>query len=187
MRAISKVTAQKADSDTRLRAEDTISARNRDGCLTAWPEWRAAMTMRGHVVVTFNVHKDGRITDDGVFVVDTMGELVSFYGCAQVAFVGGSLQDIGGHNLLEPASAGTPVVTGPHLHNFTDIANRMRHAGALRVGEDAAEVERELAGLLADPQARAEMAAAARGLIEEGRGALSRTLELLAPDLPPRA
>lgn len=125
--------------------------------------------------------------DDAVFVIDTLGELVSFYRCADVAFVGGSLQDIGGHNLLEPASAGTPVVTGPHLHNFTDIAVRMRHAGALRVGEDAGEVEREIAALLAEPDARATMAAAARGLIEEGRGALSRTLGLLAPDLPPRA
>lgn len=125
--------------------------------------------------------------DDAVFVIDTLGELPGFYRCADVAFVGGSLQDIGGHNLLEPASAGTPVVTGPHLHNFTDIAVRMRHAGALRVGEDAGEVEREIAALLADPGARATMAAAAHALIEEGRGALSRTLELLAPDLPPRA
>ena len=124
---------------------------------------------------------------DAVFVIDTLGELASFYRCADVAFVGGSLQDIGGHNLLEPASAGTPVVTGPHLHNFTDIAVRMRHAGALRVGSDADEVEREIAALLADPGARATMAAAAHALIEEGRGALSRTLGLLAPDLPPRA
>ncbi|WP_140909246.1 lipid IV(A) 3-deoxy-D-manno-octulosonic acid transferase [Cognatiluteimonas lumbrici] len=125
--------------------------------------------------------------EDGVFVIDTLGELPSFYRCAQVAFVGGSLQDIGGHNLLEPASAGTPVVTGPHLHNFSDIAGRMRHAGALRVGNDVAEVERELATLLAGPEARAAMAAAARALIQEGRGALSRTLDLLARDLPPAA
>ena len=122
---------------------------------------------------------------DGVFVIDTLGELASFYRCADVAFVGGSLQDIGGHNLLEPAAAGTPVVTGPYLHNFTDIASRMRHAGALRVGADAAEVERELGSLLGDAAARAAMVAAAHGLIAEGRGAVERTLALLGPDLPP--
>jgi 3-deoxy-D-manno-octulosonic-acid transferase len=123
--------------------------------------------------------------DDAVFVVDTLGELVPFYACAQVAFVGGSLQDIGGHNLLEPAAAGTAVVTGPHLRNFTDIAGRMRAAGALRVGEDAGEVGRHIAALLADAEARAAMVAAAHALVEEGRGALNRTLDLVAADLPP--
>jgi 3-deoxy-D-manno-octulosonic-acid transferase len=122
---------------------------------------------------------------DGVFVIDTLGELASFYRCADVAFVGGSLQHIGGHNLLEPAAAGTPVVTGPYLHNFTDIASRMRHAGALRVGADAAEVEHELGSLLGDAAARAAMVAAAHGLIAEGRGAVERTLALLGPDPPP--
>src|SRR5690606_37470939 len=71
---------------------------------------------------------------DDVFVVDTLGELMMFYGCADVAFVGGSLQAIGGHNLLEPAAVGTPAVTGPHLHNFAEISARMKEAGALRVG-----------------------------------------------------
>ena len=125
--------------------------------------------------------------DDGVFVIDTLGDLAAFYRCADVAFVGGSLQNIGGHNLLEPAAAGTAVVTGPHLHNFADIAARMRHAGALRVGGDAVEVEACVAALLCDPGERARMASAAQALIEEGRGALNRTLALLAPDLPPEA
>jgi 3-deoxy-D-manno-octulosonic-acid transferase len=123
--------------------------------------------------------------DDAVFVIDNLGELASFYGCAQVAFVGGSLQDIGGHNLLEPASAGTAVVTGPHLHNFADIAARMRAAGALRIGADAEEVGGHVAALLADDEARAAMVAAAHALVEEGRGALDRTLGLVAADLPP--
>src|SRR5690606_36116971 len=66
--------------------------------------------------------------EDAVFVIDTLGELQRFYACADMAFVGGSLQDVGGHNLLEPAAVGVPVVTGPHLHNFTDIADRMQSA-----------------------------------------------------------
>ncbi|MGE8249461.1 MAG: lipid IV(A) 3-deoxy-D-manno-octulosonic acid transferase, partial [Stenotrophomonas bentonitica] len=66
--------------------------------------------------------------DTEVYEVDTLGELMSFYGCAQVAFVGGSLQAIGGHNLLEPAAMGTAAVTGPHLHNYAEISRRMREA-----------------------------------------------------------
>ncbi len=122
--------------------------------------------------------------NDAVFVIDTMGELVSFYACAQAAFVGGSLQDIGGHNLLEPAAVGTAVVSGPHLRNFADIAARMKAAGALRVGADAGEVAAHLEALLADTAARAAMVEAGRALVEEGRGALSRTLAMVEPALP---
>jgi 3-deoxy-D-manno-octulosonic-acid transferase len=121
---------------------------------------------------------------DAVFVIDTLGELMPFYGCAQVAFVGGSLQDIGGHNLLEPAAVGTAVVSGPHLHNFADIAAQMRDAGALLVGADAEEVGTHVATLLDDAGARAAMVAAAHALVDQGRGALRRTLDRIAPDLP---
>ncbi|HSJ99101.1 MAG TPA: lipid IV(A) 3-deoxy-D-manno-octulosonic acid transferase, partial [Myxococcota bacterium] len=121
---------------------------------------------------------------DEVFVIDTLGELTAFYACAQVAFVGGSLQPVGGHNLLEPAAAGTPVVTGPHLHNFTEIARRLREAGALCVEPDAAALGDAIDRLLGDGEARARMAAAGAALVAEGRGALARTLELVAPDLP---
>ena len=124
---------------------------------------------------------------DAVFVVDTLGELLSFYACADVAFVGGSLQAIGGHNLLEPAAAGTPIVTGPHLHNFVEIAQRLEAVGALRIGADAAAVTAELAALLADADARARMAQAGHRLVESGRGALAQTLTLLQPALPPLA
>lgn len=124
--------------------------------------------------------------EDAVFVVDTLGELVSFYACADVAFVGGSLQAVGGHNLLEPAATGTAIVTGPHLHNFQEIAHKLEHAGALRIGADVDAVERELASLLGDPAARADMVAAGRALVETGRGALGRTLALLEPVLSGR-
>jgi len=122
--------------------------------------------------------------DDAVFVVDTLGELQAFYACADVAFVGGSLQAIGGHNLLEPAAVGTASVTGPHLHNFTDIARQLREAGALRVGDDADAVAVQLEALLADAGARARMADAGRQLVDAGRGAVQRTLDVIAADLP---
>lgn len=123
--------------------------------------------------------------DDDVFVIDTLGELGGFYACARVAFVGGSLQPVGGHNLLEPAAAGCAVVTGPHLHNFSDIAARMQAAGALRIGADAAAVGAALDTLLDDEGARTAMARAGRALVEEGRGALEQTLRLIDADLPP--
>lgn len=122
---------------------------------------------------------------DDVFVIDTLGELMSFYACAQVAFVGGSLQAIGGHNLLEPAAMGTAAVTGPHLHNFAEISRRMLEAGALLVGQDAPAVGDHLQHLLADAPARQAMARAGCALVSNGRGALERTIALVQPRLPP--
>ena len=121
--------------------------------------------------------------DDDVFIVDTLGELMSFYACAQVAFVGGSLQPIGGHNLLEPAAVGTAMVTGPHLHNFTEIAHKLDAAGAVRIVPDADAAARAVGTLLDDDGARAQMVAAGYRLVEEGRGALVRTLDLIEPAL----
>ena len=121
--------------------------------------------------------------DDSVFIIDTLGELMSFYACADVAFVGGSLQPVGGHNLLEPAAVGTAIVTGPHLHNFSDIAEQLSGAHALRIGEDVVAVAAELESLLADPAERARMAAAGHALVEQGGGALRRTLTLIENSL----
>ncbi|HEV8694881.1 MAG TPA: lipid IV(A) 3-deoxy-D-manno-octulosonic acid transferase [Lysobacter sp.] len=120
---------------------------------------------------------------DAVFVIDTLGELMSFYACADVAFVGGSLQAIGGHNLLEPAATGTAIVTGPHLHNFAEIAHKLEQAGALKIGADADAVARDLAVLLGDREMRERMVEAGRALVETGRGALTRTMALLEPVL----
>ena len=121
---------------------------------------------------------------DDVFVVDTMGELMAFYACADVAFVGGSLQAIGGHNLLEPAAVGTAMVTGPHLHNFVEISRRLQEAGALEIRQDAPGVAHALEELLGNAPLREGMAAAGRVLVEQGRGALARTLAMIGADLP---
>jgi len=122
--------------------------------------------------------------DTQVFVLNTLGELMPFFACAQVAFVGGSLQAIGGHNLLEPAAMGTAVITGPHLHNFAEISRRMSEAGALSIRDDAAQLGDELLRLLGDASARRQMVQAGAQLVANGRGALERTLELIAPRLP---
>ncbi len=122
--------------------------------------------------------------DAQVFVIDTLGELSWFYACAQIAFVGGSLQPIGGHNLLEPAATGTAILTGPHLHNFADIAKRLREAEAMLVVENAGQLSCELQRLFADDAARMRMRANARRLLDQGRGALERTIALIEPALP---
>jgi 3-deoxy-D-manno-octulosonic-acid transferase len=122
--------------------------------------------------------------DDAVFVIDTLGELLPFYACADVAFVGGSLQAIGGHNLLEPAAVGTPIVTGPHLHNFAEIARRLDEARALRIAPDADGVGDAIAALLDDAESRSAMSQAGHRLVEAGRGALAQTLALVQPALP---
>lgn len=122
--------------------------------------------------------------DDTVFVIDTLGELSDFYACADVAFVGGSLQAIGGHNLLEPAAVGKAIVTGSHLHNFAEIATKLEQAGALRVVGNADALEKELETLLDDDATRAAMGAAGLALVAQGRGALARTMALIEPNLP---
>lgn len=121
---------------------------------------------------------------DDVFVLDTLGELMAFYACADVAFVGGSLQAIGGHNMLEPAAVGTPAVTGPHLHNFSEISRRLKEAEALVIAPDATGVAVAIEDLLADDARRHDMADHGRALVEHGRGALARTLAMIAPHLP---
>jgi 3-deoxy-D-manno-octulosonic-acid transferase len=151
-----------------------------------FPRVQAAASEAGWRVGT-RTHDTWPQAGDDVFVVDTLGELMAFCACADVVFVGGSLQPIGGHNLLEPAAVGTPVVTGPHLHNFAEISRRMDEAGALRIGQDAAEVGAALEALLADPAARQAMAAAGGALIDQGRGALQRSLALVGGDLPAAA
>ena len=121
---------------------------------------------------------------NGVFVIDTLGELLRFYACAPVAFVGGSLQPVGGHNLLEPAATGAAILSGPHLHNFADIARRLREAEAMRIVADAPALAGALRALFDDEDARRRMAGNAARLLDDGRGALARTLALIGPMLP---
>ncbi len=121
--------------------------------------------------------------DTKVFLGDTMGELLLFYAAADVAFIGGSFVPVGGHNMLEPAILGKPVITGPHLFNFADIAAAMEEAGALRRVDDCFQLAEAVSGLLSSPEQRGEIGDRGRRLIEENRGALDRLLDLLAPIL----
>ena len=112
---------------------------------------------------------------------DTLGELLDFYAAADVAFVGGSLVPVGGHNLLEPAALGVPVLTGPHNFNSADIARLLIARGAAEVVRDAAGLRARVSELLADPAARARMGAHGRECVESNRGALAKLLGLIDP------
>ncbi|WP_405236770.1 lipid IV(A) 3-deoxy-D-manno-octulosonic acid transferase [Lentisalinibacter orientalis] len=116
-----------------------------------------------------------------VFLGDTMGELPLFYAASDIAFVAGSLVPIGGHNLLEPASLGLPILTGPHLFNAEDIAAMFAERGASRVVTDEAELAAALEQLFADEAARRQMGERARRLLLDNRGSLRSLLELLEP------
>ncbi|MBB3329787.1 3-deoxy-D-manno-octulosonic-acid transferase [Halomonas campaniensis] len=119
-----------------------------------------------------------------VYLGDTMGELLALYGAADLAFVGGSLVPIGGHNLLEPAALGVPVLTGHELANFAEVAEVLREADALVEVADEAALAAALARLFADEAERRRLGEAGRAVVAANRGALERTLEGLARLLP---
>lgn len=121
-----------------------------------------------------------------VVIGDTMGELMLLYGIADLAFVGGSLVERGGHNPLEPAAHAIPVLMGPHTWNFKDICSKLQDAQGLISVTDAASLEKEVANLLQDDDYRLYYGRHAVEVLHQNQGALQRLLQLLEPHLPPR-
>lgn len=115
--------------------------------------------------------------DTAVFLGDTMGELLLFYAAADLAFVGGSLVDTGGHNVLEPALLGLPVLFGPHMFNFTEASQRLLEAEAAWQVTDAAALATAVDRLLADPELRRTIGQRGRAVVERHRGALAALLD----------
>ncbi|HYW91078.1 MAG TPA: lipid IV(A) 3-deoxy-D-manno-octulosonic acid transferase [Gammaproteobacteria bacterium] len=118
-----------------------------------------------------------------VFLGDTMGELMLYYAAADLAFVGGSLVRVGGHNLLEPASLGLPVLTGSDVFNFADISAALEEAGALRVVRDAGELADAVASLMDQPERAHAMGEQGLDLVRRNGGVLDSLLQELAPYL----
>lgn len=114
-----------------------------------------------------------------VVLVDRLGLLLACYAGASVAFVGGSLVDIGGHNLLEPAAFGKVVITGPHLHQQTEAAAALRNGDALIEVSDVDGLAQAVQSTWEDPERALERGRAALNVVENGRGSLRRTLRLL--------
>jgi 3-deoxy-D-manno-octulosonic-acid transferase len=119
-----------------------------------------------------------------VVILDTIGELAQIYRIATAVFVGGSLVEAGGHNILEPAVHGKPIVVGPHMSNFAEITQTFLENGAVEQVPDAGALEAALLGLLSDPVRRARLGAAARALVEANRGARGRSMAVVSELLP---
>lgn len=118
--------------------------------------------------------------ETGVYLGDTMGELLLMYGAADVAFVAGSLVVRGGHNMLEPGALGKPILTGPSLFNFAEISELFISANALTKVMDGDALAEQLMQLMQNPVEQKEMGARALQVIAENRGALSKQVELIS-------
>jgi len=120
-------------------------------------------------------------SDTEVYLGDTMGDVPLFYAASNVAFVGGSLVPIGGHNLLEPAALGRPVVTGPHLFHTQDIAGKFEKLGASITVNNAGQLGAAVADLFADEARATDIGNRGREIVQQNKGALDRLLKLLEP------
>jgi 3-deoxy-D-manno-octulosonic-acid transferase len=116
-----------------------------------------------------------------VFLVDTMGEVPLFFAASDVAFVGGSLVPIGGHNLLEPAAQGLPIIIGPHVFNAQEIAESFISLGACRIVADSIELSATVSELIEHPDVAERIGKHGLEVLEKNRGSLQRLLVLLEP------
>ena len=124
---------------------------------------------------------EGDLPEHGVqvYLGDTMGELPVLLGASDVAFIGGSLTPVGGHNMLEAAAQGVPVCFGPHTFNFALISRMLLECGAALVINDAEQLAEVLRHWLSDASRRATAGEAGRQVVERNRGALDRLYRLL--------
>jgi len=128
---------------------------------------------------------EGGIVDDetSIYLADTMGELPLFYAAADVAFVGGSLVSTGGHNILEPAALGVPVVVGPHTFNFLEITRSLLSQGGGERVNNETQLATAVVRYLEDPKLRDAAGSCGRDLVENNRGALVKLEAILNAQL----
>jgi 3-deoxy-D-manno-octulosonic-acid transferase len=138
---------------------------------------RSELSVAGPGITAKPSANSNAIPDDTtVVLLDSIGELASLYPLADGAFVGGSLVEAGGHNILEPAAFGKVPVFGPSMENFAEIAARFLQAGAAIQVESPEDAGVEWIHLLKDPEKMKRMGNAAKGLVESSRGALDRVM-----------
>lgn len=118
-----------------------------------------------------------------VYLLDTLGELPEYYASSDLAFVGGSLIPHGGHNLLEPACLGLPVITGPNNHNFSEISVMLQNVGAAWIVNDVEQLVNKVSLLLTNKELRHSSGKKGRKLVESNRGSIYRLMEILRPYL----
>ncbi|MDR6355272.1 3-deoxy-D-manno-octulosonic-acid transferase [Pseudomonas psychrotolerans] len=149
-----------------------------------FPEVLAEVRREGFAVVRRSTGEAVQ-SQTQVLLGDTMGELLFLYALADVAFVGGSLIERGGHNPLEPAALGLPVLSGPHVFNFLDIVAQLRDAGALETVAEAPAIAAAVARLWAEPAEAERRRQAGLAVLAANQGALERLLSGLDRLLTP--
>jgi 3-deoxy-D-manno-octulosonic-acid transferase len=150
-----------------LRATDLLAGKHRENAVQrTYPDGESLETM-------------------DIILLDTIGDLAAVYGIAEVAYVGGSMIDRGGHNPLEPAQFGVPVVMGASYHNFREVVGKMVAADAIRIIEDELELETALAELLTNRGEARAMGERGRRVFEEQQGATARAVEALVEMVRP--
>jgi 3-deoxy-D-manno-octulosonic-acid transferase len=172
-----------------LEAHLLLLAKRPDALLLLVPRhkdrFQSVADMLARRGVRFERRSSGMAPDAGVGVllVDTVGELQALYSSADIAFVGGSLVPVGGHNLLEPAALGLPVLTGPYQFNNQEIASLLLRRGAALQVADAQELAGVLQRLLDSPAERHRLGSIGRDIVESNRGSVARLLDLIEPRL----
>jgi len=129
--------------------------------------------------------RSGKLShQNDIYLLDTIGLLADYYSLASLAFVGGSIANIGGHNLLEPYLYAVPVVCGPHLDKTKETADILNEAKALYIGTDADEVEAKIMLLLADSNLRERMGQIGEAWLNNNRGAVGRSMAAVSNIIP---
>ena len=139
---------------------------------------RRALESLGQSVVSFSDSRNVAPTDQ-VFLVDVMGELDALFELASVAFVGGSLVPVGGHNFLEAVRAGTATVMGSHLDNIEDIARQFIDGRAIMIVRDVQELQQVVVNLMGDVNESNRLVIAANKVMESNLGAQGRVEKLI--------
>jgi 3-deoxy-D-manno-octulosonic-acid transferase len=118
-----------------------------------------------------------------VLIGDSMGEMMTYYKCCDIAFIGGSLSNTGGQNMLEPASLSKPIIFGPSVHNFEEIAKTLLENDSAIQVRDADELMQTISELLLDISRRNKLGSNAKTIFEKNRGAVDRLMKLIMPNI----
>jgi len=143
------------------------------------PQIEALLTKQGFAYIRRSALPTSNLGSKPIILIDTVGELSTLYGVSTVSFVGGSLVPIGGHNILEPLVWGKPVLFGPYMNNFRDIAQLAEREGVGIMVKNGKELGEKLKFLLENPSLRKEIAGKSDALIKKMQGAGNRYAQII--------
>jgi 3-deoxy-D-manno-octulosonic-acid transferase len=177
------------EEESILKAHQQIKNKIPDTLLILVPRHPERFTPVATLCKKFGFNIVSRSSNDAcdatidVFLGDTMGELMKFYAASDVAFVGGSLVPIGGHNFLEPAILTLPIISGPHVFNFTEIAHLLTEKHALVLVKTAPDLAAQAINFFANTQLRQEFGKNAASVVHANRGAVGKHIKLITAAL----